>query len=107
MTIRPLLPADNSIEICNFMLETVIYNNSEKVAIGSEKVTKDIFEILLDEKNYNGPTARNLINIYDEIETNQVFGASEVAVILDLSYSGARKVLGKLIDMDILIAVKG
>lgn len=76
------------------MLQTIIYNSNQKVA-------------LLREIKYSGSTAQNLLNIYDEIETNQVFGASEVARILELSYSGARKVLGKLIDMNVLVAVKG
>lgn len=104
-----------------FMLQTVIYNSNKlvaidakkvtieekKVAIESQKVTKEVFESLLRDVKYSEPTAHNLLKIYDEIETNQVFGASEAARILELSYSGARKVLGKLIDMNVLVAVKG
>lgn len=89
-----------------FMLQTIIYNNGKKVAIENQKVTKEVFESLLRGAKYSGPTAHNLLKIYDEIETNQVFGASEVERILELSYSGARKVLGKLIDMNVLAAVK-
>lgn len=111
-----------------FMLQTVIYNSSKKVAIDAkkvtiegkkvaieekkvaienQKVTKEVFESLLRDAKYSEPTAQNLLNIYDEIETNQIFGASEVSRILELSYSGARKVLDKLIAMNILVAVKG
>ena len=97
-----------------FMLQTIIYNNgkkvaidAEKVAIENQKVTKEVFESLLRDAKYSGPTAHNLLKIYDEIETNQVFGASEVERILELSYSGARKALGKLIDMNVLAAVQG
>lgn len=104
-----------------FMLQTIIYNNSKKVAIDAEKVAiegekvaiedqkvaKEVFESLLRDAKYSGPTAHNLLKIYDEIETNQIFGASEVERILELSYSGARKALGKLIDMNVLAAVQG
>lgn len=104
-----------------FMLQTVIYNSNKlvaidaqkvaieekKVAIENQKVTKEFFESLLGDVKYSEPTAQNLFKIYDEIETNQVFGASEVSRILELSYSGARKVLGKLIDMNVLVAVRG
>ena len=79
----------------------------KKVTIENKKVTKETFESLLRTVKYSDPTTHNLLKIYDEIETNQVFGASEVARILELSYSGARKVLDKLIDMNVLVAVKG
>ena len=57
--------------------------------------------------NYIDPTRQNLLNVYNEIGTNQIFGASEVAEIFDFSYAGARRVMAKLIEMDVLMVVKG
>lgn len=69
-----------------FMLQVVIYNSSKKVAIDAkkvtieekkvaienQKVTKEVFELLLRNVKYSEPIAKNLLNIYDEIEINQV-----------------------------------
>lgn len=97
-----------------FMLQTIIYNDSKKVAIGEKKVaigekkvTQDVFAQVLEKTNYREPTMQNLQNVYSAIDSDQIFGTKEIAEILSLSYAGARKVLAKLKDMNILMAVKG
>lgn len=104
-----------------FMLQAIIYNDAssvaigekkvaidrEKVAISEQKITKEYFESLLLERNYSKITRQNLFKIYEQIETNQIFGTSEVAKILGFSSAGARKVLTKLIAAKALITVKG
>ena len=50
---------------------------------------------------------QNILSIYREIETNQIFGTKEIVEILHFSSSGARKILNKIIDIGIVVPVKG
>ena len=73
------------------MLQTVIYNSnaekvgylsgklateSKKLAIDSEKLTFKNIKLAIDSQTYNEPTKKNILKVYEEIETNQIFGAS-------------------------------
>lgn len=81
--------------------------DTKDVAIGNQKVTLKNLKLRLDEQNYLEATKQNILSIYDEIETNQIFGTKEIAKILHFSSSGARKILNKIIDMGVVVPVKG
>ena len=112
-----------------FMLQAVIYNTNvgkvgfldeksaiegeklaiqkEKLAIGSEKLTFEKIKLAIESHAYNEPTKNNIYKIYEEIETNQIFGAPEVESILNCSTSTAKNVMKKLREMEVVEVVKG
>lgn len=61
----------------------------------------------IQKMNYKEPTLSNLVRVYDAIDTNQVFGTSEIVEILACSSSTAREVIKKLKDMQTVVEVKG
>ena len=81
--------------------------DTEDVAIGNQKVTLKNLKLRLDEQNYLEATKQNILSIYDEMETNQIFGTKEISDILHFSSSGARRVLNKIIDTGVVTSVKG
>ena len=81
--------------------------DTKDVAIGNQKVTLKNLKLRLDEQNYLEATKQNILSIYDEIETNQIFGTKEISDILHFSSSGARRVLNKIIDTGVVTSVKG
>ena len=80
---------------------------AEDVAIGNQKITLKNLKLRLDEQNYLEATKQNILSIYDEIETNQIFGTKEISDILHFSSSGSRRVLNKIIDTGVVTSVKG
>lgn len=56
---------------------------------------------------YENNSIINILNVYDEIEKNQIFGTKEIKEILDCSPSTARAVMTKLRDMKVVKAVNG
>lgn len=119
-----------------FMLQTVIYNNVDseqkrlmgtktslvksaievqnvligiqKSAIGEEKLTIDSIKLAINSQSYNEPTKNNIMQIYSEIDGNQVFGTAEIKKILNCSDSTARAIMAKMRDnMHIVIPVTG
>ena len=58
-------------------------------------------------KGYKESTPRNLKAIYDQIETNQVFGSAYLVKILECPERTARGLLAKLREMDVVVAVTG
>lgn len=61
----------------------------------------------IKKQNYNEPTIKNLIAIYDAIETDQIFGAPEVKNILKCSMSTSKEIMKKLRDIEVVRSVKG
>jgi len=111
-------------EYCSraFMLQTVIFNNEiQKSAIGDEKsaievqksaigVKKLEIERLIEQINnrdYNEPSVKNILNVYEEIDTNQIFGTCEIVKILNCSSSTARAIMTKLREMNVVKEIKG
>lgn len=89
------------------MIQKNVAIDTEDVAIGNQKVTLKNLKLRLDEQNYLEATKQNILSIYDEIETNQIFGTKEISDILHFSSSGARRVLNKIIDTGVVTSVKG
>ena len=105
-----------------FMLQTVIYNSnaekvgylsgklateSKKLAIDSEKLTLKNIKLAIDSQTYNEPTKKNILKVYEEIETNQIFGAPEIERILKCSTSTSKNVMKKLREIGVVEEVKG
>jgi len=103
-----------------FLLQTVVYNKEkptfdskklaiqdERSAIGHKKLSIEILRSAIKKQNYNEPTIKNLIAIYDAIETDQIFGAPEVKNILKCSMSTSKEIMKKLRDIEVVRSVKG
>lgn len=112
-----------------FLLQTVVYNikkegsafnvcnpaidvekraiRNEKPAIGDKKLAIEILESAIRRQNYNEPTLKNIITIYNAIETDQIFGAPEVKDILKCSVSASKEIMKKLRDIGAIQNVKG
>ena len=97
------------------MLHAVIYNFnvekdaylSEKLTIESKKLSFQNIKFAIESQNYNEPTKKNILKVYEEIETNQIFGAPEIERVLKCSASTAKNVMKKLRDMGVVEEVKG
>ncbi len=112
-----------------FLLQTVVYNvrkeksifnlsnlaigvgklaiQDEKPAIRDKKLAIEILEAAIKGQNYNEPTIKNIVTIYNAIETDQIFGAPEVKNILKCSMSASKEIMKKLRDMGVVRSVKG
>ena len=112
-----------------FMLQAVIHNvnigkseidaqNSEignkKPEIGNQKreienikLSFDAIKSEIEKHKYNEPTVNNILKIYDEIDTNQIFGASDVRRILGCSSSTSSEIMSKLREMGVVKEIKG
>jgi len=79
----------------------------KKSEIGAEK--SEIEELIteINKRKYNEPARDNIVRIYNEIETNPVFGTKEIAGILKCSPSTAAAIMAKIRDMNIVKEVKG
>ena len=79
-----------------------------KQAIAKEKIDFGIIAIRISEKNYNEPTPSNIKAVYQSIQANQVFGASDVEIILKCSYTTAKSIIKKMNeDLNVIIPEKG
>lgn len=81
--------------------------DSQKSAVGNEKLAIDKIKSAIEQQNYNEPTKKNILKVYDEIESSQIFGTLEIEKILDCSPSTARAVMAKYRDMKVVTEVKG
>ena len=105
-----------------FMLQAIIYNTnaervsylskkladkSEKLAIQSGKLSFQNVKLAIKSQTYNKPTIKNILKVYEEIETNQVFGAPEIERVLKCSPSTAKNVMNKLREIGVVEEVKG
>ncbi len=79
----------------------------EKPAIRDKKLAIEILEAAIKGQNYNEPTIKNIVTIYNAIETDQIFGAPEVKNILKCSMSASKEIMKKMRDMGVVRSVKG
>lgn len=119
---------------CNsFILQTVIYNKKtdfeptntaihsqnsaiyfENPTIENERTDFEIKKLDIEALNqaifkqkYIERTRKNILTIYNEIDTNQVFGAPQVERILGCSATASKDIMKKLRDMDVIVKVIG
>ena len=71
------------------------------------KISIESVKNAYSDKGYNSPTISKLLEIYNQIEANQVFGTAYIVKTLDCSERTARNLLSKLKDMDVIVAVSG
>lgn len=112
-----------------FMLQAVIYNtnsinqtietknraiNNQNQAIDIKKTGFENEKLSIRElkqaialNKYIKRTEQNIIVIYNEIETNQVFGAPEIKNILQCSTTVSKEFMKKLREMKVVVEVKG
>ncbi|MCM1136814.1 MAG: putative DNA binding domain-containing protein [Clostridium sp.] len=117
-----------------FILQTVIFNNespaihnenpalqnknpaiqSESPAIHNEnpafamkKLEIEGLKSAIEKQKYFAHTEKNLLRVYEAIETNQVFGAPEVKKILDCTITVSKDIMKKLRDIGVVVEVKG
>lgn len=79
----------------------------EKSAIDTQKLAIDTLKSAIKEKTYKVPTQRNIIQVYEAIDGNQIFGTQEIAEILNCSPSTARELMSKLREMKVVCEIKG
>jgi len=79
----------------------------KKLAIESEKLSFQNIKLAIDSQAYNEPTKKNILKIYEEIETNQIFGAPEIERVLKCSTSTAKNVMKKLREIGVVEEIKG
>ena len=79
----------------------------EKLAIHEQKLSIEVLNLAIGRKNYNDPTRNNIMLIYENIDTNEIFGSSDIAKILECSLPNARLIISKLRDVKMICEVKG
>lgn len=58
-------------------------------------------------EEYSRPTVENMKLLYDNLEVDQVFGAAYVRKVLECADSTARRLIGMLRTMDVVVPIKG
>ena len=58
-------------------------------------------------KRYIERTKEYIIMVYNEIDTNQIFGAPEIERILECSSTTAKEIMKKFKDMNVVVEIKG
>ena len=102
------------------MLQTIVKNGernekvpieTQKVPIQNEKVPIDapkvLIEKLIDEKSISEIMKKSIVDFYNEIESNRIFGRKEVSEILGYSDRNAGKIIAYMKKLNIIEPVKG
>ena len=92
------------------MRTTSAYGNARLKKIDTERIRRELDDRkIVIVTGFQGVNKYDdyTLSIYDEIETNQIFGTKEISDILHFSSSGARRVLNKIIDTGVVTSVKG
>ena len=71
------------------------------------KLSAESFVRAYINKGYRESTTHNLKAIYDQIETNQVFGSAYLMKMLECSERTARVLMAKLREMEVVVSVSG
>lgn len=58
-------------------------------------------------EGYSRPTVEKMKLLYDNLEVNQIFGAAYVRKVLECADSTARRLIGMLRTMDVVVPIKG
>lgn len=96
----------DSVEKSTIEVQKLAFGNG-KAAIEVQKLAIEILKSAIEERKYKEPTQKKLIQIYETIEANQIFGTNEVVRVLNCAPSTARELMSKLREMDVVCVVKG
>ncbi len=110
----------------NFMLLTIVQNHDaiakseellvggeklpigdKKLPIGDEKLPIEWIEHYLINKNMSGVLLNSMMQLYNKMDFNQIFGRKEVEEILKCSYRNAGYIITKMFEIGILEPIKG
>lgn len=80
---------------------------SEKTGLQNEKLTIEVLNQAILKQKYIERTKENISAVYNEIDTNQIFGAPDVERILGCSTTTSKDIMKKLRDMKVVVEVKG
>ena len=108
----PIESAKTAYSMEKLPIETAKAADSDETAANNEKnlpikISWVTFSGMYEGRGYNEPTLENLHQIYEQIDTNQIFGTAYIAKILDCSERTARNLIIKLKEMDVVVPVKG
>ena len=76
-------------------------------SIQSEKLSIEKLKKGFVNKNYRENTKDNILAVYNDIDTNQIFGAPEIERVLGCSPTTAKEIMKKIRDMEVVVEVKG
>lgn len=76
-------------------------------AILYKKLAIDELQSAIDRTNYNQPTKNNINQIYNGMESGQIFGTADIEKILHCSSSTARAIMSKMREMEVVVSVRG
>ena len=82
-------------------------NWNEKVDIGTEKVDIENKKVDIDSLKLTLPIKSNVISLFKVLSNLEYFGRSEVVKVLNMSPSGASKLITKLLELQIIKPVLG
>ncbi len=77
----------------------------EKSAV--QKIAFSAIEFRCVKEGYSRPTVENMKMLYDNLEVNQVFGAAYVKKVLECADSTARRLIGMLRTIDVVVPITG
>ena len=80
---------------------------SEKTGLKNEKLTIEVLNQAISKQKYIERTKENVSAVYNEIDTNQIFGAHDVEKILGCSATASKDIMKKLRNMKVVVGVKG
>ena len=96
-----------------FMLQTVIFNyknpaiQDKNPAIQDEKLAIETVKMVKEKQNYIVRTEERVLEVYNAIDTNQLFAAPDVKTILGCTKTVSKDIMRNLRDMNIVVEVKG
>ena len=73
----------------------------------NKEVTSEIFMGILNKNGYKTPLSSNLMLVFMRMANNEVFGIPQIVAALGCSYPTAKRLLGKLRELDVVVAVRG
>jgi hypothetical protein len=104
----------------NFMLQAVIRNNTVRISesdysnqdsknlpIEEKKVPIELIEKFLINKSISEIMKNSIIDLYNALESNRVFGRKEVSEILDYSDRNSGKIIAFMKSLSIIEPVTG
>lgn len=80
-------------------------NWNKKVDISNKKVDIEDKKVDIESLKLTSPLRKNIISLYNALSKSEYFGRNEIIKILDLSPSGASKLISKLLELSVIIPV--
>jgi len=82
-------------------------NWNKKVDIDIEEVDIDVKKVDIDTLKLSSTMKNNIISLFKVLSNLEYFGRNEIIKVLNMSSSGASKLISKLLDLQIIKSVSG